>query len=837
MTLQVSKRLPVQTVSLAEKLKDNKKWARDTIDHLVFYADNFINARGSDYHRMLSNYQLYNNVLNQKDFENECNPFGIDVANFKDEIKPYNKTYNKIQVLLGEELKRKLNFRAVITNSEGIKKKENKRTELMWQYLMAEIEKEKQRILNAKKQSSPPPDTTGMPSEEAQSAMQQYEQDMQDHVNKIMNPKEIDTYMSTEYQEGREILVQKIINYLIRSQSIEEKKNDGFKHGLIAGSEFCWSGIENGEPVCKVLNPLNVFYHKSPEVKYVGDGEYAGYRTRMTPSDILTKFGDQLTDEEKKRIQGQSAGVHGIFGAKGDLINHEMTYYNLDLEYEYSKDFTVSNEQGSYGVPRGEDWEVTHVEWQSRAKVGLIYSYDEDGEETLDLVSENFEIPEGSFKEVYEENGSLPKSRWVFPNGQKLEWSWVPEVWEGVRIGFDIYVNIRKKQVQHRSIENPWKVKLGYDGVVYNNMNAPSVSIMDRMKPYQYLYFLVVHKLKRLIARDKGKSYEFDTSMIDEKIGLEKTIYYLEEMDIHFFNSLENSDSPGAAQRGKVTSTLDRSNAQHINNYIGLLQQLDIEIGDAAGVTKQREGQIGGYEAVTNAQQSIMQSSHITEIFFYMHSKLWERVLTTMVESAQEAWKNSRIVKQYVLDDLSRHILDFMGSELYNADFGIYISDSIKDAELIDTLKQMALPILQNQGKITDIVRIFKALSGAQLEQEFAKEERERDRKLQQEQESQRQLEQQKIQAQQELMEKQFEHEKELELIKQETALKKAEIDVFKYQMDLDQNNDGIPDPLQIEKLRQDKEFKEKELKFKMDKHKDDIEVKKQQIKAKNKTK
>jgi hypothetical protein len=833
--MQVAKRLPVQTVSMKEKLKDNKQWAKDTIDHLCFYANNYTDENGTDYQRMLSNYQLYNNLLNQKDFENECNPFGIDTANFKDEIKPYNKTYNKIQVLLGEELKRRLNFRAVITNSEGIKKKEIKRTELMRTYLESQIEKEKQRIMQAFQQKNPMPEMTPeqQQSQEGQQAMQQYEQEMLDSVNKVMDPEEIEKYMATEYQEAREILVQKILNYIIRQQNVDEKKNDAFKHACLSGLESVWVGIEQGEPVVKTLNSLNTFYHKSPEIKYIQDGEYAGYRTRMSPSEILSKFGSQLTKEEKERIEGLSSGVHGIFGASENMIDKEMNYYNVDLEYEYAKDGKFSYEHGSYGQARGEDWEVTHVEWRSQAKVGFISSFDEDGESVMDMVSENFKIPEGSTKEIVQTDGQAKKTIWTFPSGQKFEWAYVPEIWEGTRIGYDIYVNVRKKPLQHRSIENPWNVKLGYHGVVYNNMNAPSVSIMDRMKPFQYLYFLVVHKLKRLIARDKGKSYEFDVSMVDEKIGLEKTIYYLEELDIHFFNPLQNSEDPGSAQRGRVTQTMDRSNIQYINNYIQLLQQLDREIGDAAGVTKQREGQIGGYEAVTNTQQAIMQSSHITEIFFFLHSKLWEKVMTSVVECAQMAWKDSRIVKQFVLDDLSRHVLDFNGDEIYNADFGIFVSDSVQDAELIDTLKQMALPILQNQGKVTDIVKIFKSLSSSQLEQEFKKEEKSREAQEQRQEEAQRQMQQAAIQAENERQEREFQHEKELKQMDMEIAQMKAEIDVFKFQQDLDLNNDGVPDPLQIEQLRTNKELKEKELKFKQRQHNDKMALERKKSKEK----
>lgn len=223
-------------------------------------------------------------------------------------------------------------------------------------------------------------------------------------------------------------------------------------------------------------------------------------------------------------------------------------------------------------------------------------------------------------------------------DGKLLEWSWIPEVWQGIRIGEDIHCAMGPKKYQYRSVDNPKDVKLGYHGLVYNNMNADSVSLMDRMKPFQYLYFIIVHKLKKLIARDKGKLYHFDTTMVPEELGLEKTLYYLEEMDIDFFNPLMNAEQPGASQRGKVKEATDRSNMQHIMNYVNLMAAIDDQIGDVAGITRQREGQISPNEAVTNSQQNILQSSTITEaVYFYPHEKLWERVLNSLVQCAQVA--------------------------------------------------------------------------------------------------------------------------------------------------------------------------------------------------------
>ena len=148
-------------------------------------------------------------------------------------------------------------------------------------------------------------------------------------------------------------------------------------------------------------------------------------------------------------------------------------------------------------------------------------------------------------------------------------------------------------------------------------MNAEAISLVERMKPFQYLYFIIAHKLKRLIARDKGQTFHFDLSMVPEQIGLEKTIYYLEEMDIDFYNPLQNAESPGVYQRSKVTGSTSRSNMQFIISYVELLRAIDEQINDVAGISAQREGQTSPNQAVTNAQQDIIMSSTVTEATYF----------------------------------------------------------------------------------------------------------------------------------------------------------------------------------------------------------------------------
>ena len=335
-------------------------------------------------------------------------------------------------------------------------------------------------------------------------------------------------------------------------------------------------------------------------------------------------------------------------------------------------------------------------------------------------------------------------------------------------------------------------------------MNADPISLMDRMKPFQYLYFIIAHKLKKLIARDRGQVFHFDMSMVPEQIGLEKTLYYLEEMDIDFFDPLRNAEAAGAYQRGKISGATPRSNMQHILNYVQLLAAIDEQISDVAGITRQREGQASVGEAVTNAQQNLLQSSTITEaIYFKPHEKLWENILNSLLQCAQSVWQKKSIIRQYVLDDMSVQTLQLTPSSLENSDFGVFVSNSTRDNELFDSLKNLAQPLLQNdKAKFSDIIKLLKSTSVRELELNI----KESEKQLQQEaieqiraqQEAQMQAQQMQVQ----LKEREFAHEREMQAQKDAAALERELIKATGFGADVDENS--IPDPLEYKQFQQE---------------------------------
>lgn len=810
---------PKQRLSFREKSKDDFKWAKDIADTLVKFAPTYdqISSDGqTEYTRMLANYQLYNNVLNQSDFERECNPLGLDVGKFKDNIQPYNKTYNKIQVLLGEELKRRFNFRAVLVNSDGINVKQAKQTQAVRAIIEDEVRNFMELLNQAFLSGNPEP------------SEQDY-QEVQKALDSLVNQDALSEALSSSYLEDREMLANDILTYLYHQLSIREKMNDGFKHNLISGKEIYWVGVRNGEPTADLINPLGFFGHKSQDTKYYQDGLYAGLQTVMSSSDIINTF-ETLTKEEIEKLEGPVSSIRGASASY--TSNPKMVYDSPDIYNEYMSRFN-STPYGQFGQSNfGYDYPVTHLEWRSMKKVYFVTGQDQYGEDQVTIASEDFVIPPGAQRMVVP--GPYNSKRTVYKyQDLTIEERWIPEVWECVKIGDDIYTAVGPKQYQFRSVDNPFEVKLGYHGAATNSTNAPAVSMMDRMKPFQYLFFIVAHKLKRLIARDKGQVFHLDLSMIPEKLGLEKTLYYLEEMDLDLYNPLQNAEAPGAYQRGKITGSTSRSNMQHIMNYISLMDALDTQISDVAGITRQREGQISNSEAVTNSQQTIIQSSTITEIYFSTHYSIWREVLSSLLQVTQECWKHKSIKKQYVLPDMSLATLQMTPDALENADFGVFVSDYIRDNEVFDTLKTYTQALLQNdKAKMSDIVRMIKANSIEKLEAQILRSEADALEQQNQMQQAQLQQQAQIAQAQIAQQEKQMQLDMALAELDSRTRIeiKKMEL-AAKDDSPMDE-----PSDLDYEKFKADVELKKEKLDLERDKLNTQTELKKQEIQIKRQT-
>lgn len=726
---------------------------------------------------MLSNYMFYNNIINQKDFEAECNPLGLDVA-AADEVKAYNKTPNKINVLLTAESRRPFEHKALLVNGDGIKSKLAFKDSLIKQFVMSEIQNA---ITNVN---------------------ESFDKELVDSMNPIIDPADVSRYMSTKYLHRKEILANKLLEHYRRSLDISTTMNETFKHALLSAYEIAYVYEDNGIPKIKPVNPLGFFHIKSSDTKYVEDGIVAGEKFYMPIAAVIDEYYEDLTEDQIASLE-----VKNIFQGSGPKRYMEYdhvdfsSYYNTPVDGQYFQQNTTDSIL------------IQRIEWKSLKKIGFLTFIDENGDETVEMVSEDFKTPKEATVSVVDMGYNKKFKNYVWEQegiSFSLRWTWVEEVWEGTKIGEKVYVRLGPKKHQFRSIDDPYSTRLGYHGIVYSATNAPAISLMDRMRPFAHMYMAIMHKMKKMIAQDKGPIFPFDTSMVDPKIGLEKTLYYLTEMNLDFYSSLQNAQEPGAAQRaGKVGGRIDMSTASNIMNYIGLLEAIDQQISDIAGIPKEREGQIMPNQAVTNTQNSIAMSSMITEVYLTPHDRLWERILDSFLKIAVDALKGKKTSMQMVLDDMSIQTLELAEDDFVFSDFGIFVSSSTRDSLAFEELRGLTQALIQNdKAKFSDIIRMLKTTSLTELQEQIIDSEKRAEEAAASSQQAQ-------MQAQAEMQKQQQDFELEKLDKELEGKILIAQIDSFKFKEDQDIDKDGFPDQLEVERFREEIRLKDRELDIK----------------------
>lgn len=778
----------------AQKNADDKKYFKEQLDSLD--ATSFVNGGAfgittltggiSEYRRMKVNYDLFNNIINKADFEYVCAPFGKEVGELPADFTNKDIISGKVKALIGMEMKRPFAWKVAATNEEATTRIEQHEFGMLKDYVVSSImipirQEIEQKYAEEQQGQELTPD-------QQREIQEQVEQELE-----AMTPPEVRKYMVREHQDPAEMLAHQILEYLIEREDIKMKFNKAWKHGLISGREVFWVGIINGEPCLRVVNPLRFDYDRSSETDYIEQGEWAVYEMSMTPSEIVKNFGSEFTDKEIDEIFEEYTHAEG-FGDEG---------------------FTFRDD----GVSSIMGMRVIHGEWKGLKPMKFITGIDpETGEFYEDIVDESYELN-------YEAGDISEKIEWIITK------------YEGYKIGRDKYAHLREVPGQYKDLTNLYNCPLSFMGAAYDNLNSEVTSLIDRMKYWQYFYNIIAYRIELLTASDEGKKMLLNLNMIPKSslLDLEKWMHYFTANKIGFLNPNEegnrNIDITNAAKE------IDMSLASDIEKYIQLAEYIERRCGESVGITKQIEGQIGRDEAVSNTRTAIIQSSNIIEPFFEVHNNVKRNVLQALIESAKVAYADYQPrYLNYILDDMTRRMVEMDYELLDNSTYGIFVSNSMKSHEALEMIQQLSHAALQNQtAELSDVIKVIKSESVQEAEELLRVTEQAR-----QEREAAQQQQQLKAQAESEEKAREFkreewQHEMDLmerqEELKTERELQKQTILSLGFNEDKDLDRDGTPDVLEVYKEGVNADIKQKKQKLDEDK----FEHQKQNDKEKNK--
>lgn len=772
-----------------QKDKNDYQWYKDQADQLDQYSFNqnsFMSFQGiSEYKRKKVNYDLFNNIIDRRDFEYVCQPYGAETGDLPANFTNRDIVSGKIKVLLGMEMKMPFSWRVIAVNQDATTRREQQEFGMVRDYVTNEI----MRPIKMEIQSQTLQQTKGrkLTPEEEEGLQKQIAQQTQ-----ARTPDEVRKYMTREHQDPAEVLSTQILNYLIQKEKINDKFNKGWKHNLLSGTEVYEVGILNGEPYVDVVNSLFFDYDMSPDLDCISDGEWGVHELRMTPSEVVSKFGSQLTEEQ----------IDQIYEAR----NNPGAVSDADFSFDpnrFDEPYTVR---------------ILHTAWKSLRKIGFLLYLDSKEQEQLKIVDENYKLNK--------QQGDV-----------SIDWEWIPEAHECWKIMSDIYVYMRPVPGQYKDLDNLWHCKLPFFGSTCDNLNSPTTAAMDRMKGYQYLYDIIVYRIELLMASDKGKILAANINAVPKSAGIDvaKFQYFMEANKIAWFNPQEEGNR-GTGDITNMVKEIDMSLVSDIAKYQGLAEYIERKCGSAIGVTPQMEAQIASGDAVGNTRQNLIQSSHIIQPYFELHNTIKGNVLSGLIEAAKVAYSVGKPkVLSYVLDDMSYQMLQIDQSLLDDSTYGLFVANSAKADEAKQAVINLAQAAMQNQqADLVDIMKVIRADSVTEAEEllEVSQEKKS---------EQQQSMEQAKLDAQEKaeqradsLRRDEMTHEKEMVVLKEEerreTELQKQAMLSTGFDINKDEDNDGEPDVLEIYKMGTDVDIKIRKQNLEEERFRHEQEVDKEKL-------
>lgn len=776
---------PIQFLPYSAK---NEEWCGNNMDWLEWQGLKQVrrNAR-----KLLKNYKLAKGIIDRTDYiVEENNEYAdlIETLTKEDqsalELKFYPIIPNVINLLTGEFAKRasKVIFRAVddLSYNEML---EQKRA-MVEEALLAEAERD---IMVKMVNMGVDPN-----SEEAQQALA---------PEAIRSLPEIESFFKKDYRSMVEEWATHQMKVDEERFKLFELENLAFRDMLITDREFWHFRMLEDDYELELWNPVLTFYHKSPDARYVSQGNWVGKFDILTVADVIDKYGYLMTQEQLEALEAiypiRSAGLplHGL--------QNDGSYYDATRSHKWNvegpslamrqylstyENMPFNGDIVQWILSEGEDFldygptymlRVATIYWKSQRKVGHLTKISENGEVIQDIVDETFKVLE---KPIYDTRLSTKKTRENLVYGEHVEWIWINEVWGGLKIGPNrptfwgmnnpsgfspIYLNIKRIPFQFKGDSTLYGCKLPVEGCVFSDRNTRSVSLVDLMKPYQIGYNIVNNQIADILVDELGTVILLDQNALPRhslgedwgRNNLAKAYVAMKNFSmLPLDTTITNTENALSFQHYQV---LNLEQTQRLLSRIQLSNYFKVQAFESIGITGQRAGTPIAQETATGVQQSVAASYSQTEQYFTQHSDfLMPRVHQMRTDLAQYYQsKNPSLRLQYVTSAEEKVNFEINGTDLLLRDLNIFATTKSNHKFVLEQLKQLAITNNTAGASIYDLGNIIKSESIAELSHVLKNAEQKQQQAIQQQQQQEQALQQQQIEARQQemMMKMQFE--------------------------------------------------------------------------------
>lgn len=789
-----TKTFPRQKLAYKKKGKTWRKDHLDWADKNSFLSSESVRKRLRD---KVINQNLYDGVLDMRDLKMILNPGEMEQHLIPNSIQHYPIITPRVNVLVGEEKRRKFDWTVSITNPDTLSK----------------VKQDKKKMLDAKIMELI--DNEQLSEEEA-------EKELANFAN----------YVNMDYQDIREKRANLLLKHYISSLDMKVKFQAGFKDALLNAEEIYMFDIVNSEVTFEKLNPHKVFTLRSGSSNRIEDADVIVIDDYWSPGKILDHYYEDLTGKEVDILEGTS-GSSGNVDLDGENVQiDDIQGMKILKEGQINAFLESSGVYWNGGRGKGQytdsdgNIRVLRMFWRSKKCIYKVTYFDDLGKKQIKYRNEEYILD----KEM----------------GETYEKFWVTQWWKGAKIGQDIYVQIKPREIQYNKFNQPSFNSCGIVGQVYNTNDGRAVSLVDRAKPFQYLYDISWYRVNEALSKYLGSIVELDIAKIPKDWSITKWLYFARKSGISVVDSFKEGQKGMAKGKlaGSVGNTTGKILEQRVGDFIQThIQMMDFakaQMDEVTGVSRQRLGQTENRETVGGIERAVSQSNHITEELFTLHDYCKKRCFQILIETAKIALKGNTMKFNYIADDMTRQLMEIDGDEFAEEEYGIEVTNEDAINQMQQKLDGMVQMGLQNQMlSFSTAMKIYNSPSLREVQRMIEKDEtamKENQAKQAEDQnkQAQAQMEQQAIQAEQAA-------NLDLQKFNREDETKRyiAELNAETQRINQEQEDAGIEsiddDSADMAKFEQELGLKNKALDQDMTKHNDLMARKDKEIAIKNK--
>ncbi len=774
-----------------EKQKQDDSWVKNTMDYFANQAyAMYIKNRDT----FVKNYDLMKGILRREDFyqEPEVRSFTdqlVSDADLPAYVKMYSIVTTPVNELVGEISKRPDSFRVKAFDDDSQAEELQFKTDTLQNYVVSKVK-----------------------NQVAAKAAIAGEEVSQEDLEKLTFDQvkdQLDSYTSVAEKWANHVLTAQKADF-----NMKEKSEEAFRDLLISARQFYHIYEDNSKAGynIEVTNPRNTWYLTTPNKKYISDptgrkqGAYAAGTVEVMELSEIIEAVPELTKEEIDHLRSSLENYGLLNVSESNLTNPDVTpgadsitYDTYDplvlqtrmiIESEMKenddglRDFLgLTNNVSAFGYK----YVVVRSYWVSKKKIGRLIYLDELGNEQSTLVDENYK------------NGMMPTQI-------SLEWGWVNQWYQGIKIGADIYHVKPYKLLDYCPII----------GTVYEQKNTEAKSLVDLMKPFQVIYNVCMNQLYKLLEKEMGKVQLMSLRHIPiPKDGDSQDALEMWEMEarnrgvVFVDDSPENLKAPSSFNQ---FTSLDLTRTQEIQSRYTLAQQMKVECWELIGMSRQRMGSVAASETATATNTAMQQSYSQTEPLFVAHEYVTGQLYQAIVDAALyiESRKPQSTLS-YITNEGESAFVQVNGTDLSLRDLQVFLTNRPEDTQMFNELRQLSQAVIQNGGTLYDVIELYSTKSMREMKKTF-KDLRD---KMDAQQQQQLQLQQQQQEAQQQQAQAALQQAAQMKLQDQANSDRQNELDrVNKKEIALinamakdpqgvgaDIDNSGAPDIIELSKL------------------------------------